>query len=626
MNKKKIIRKSVRPLNIYSFGGDFISGLGLDKIKESFSAKSLGKAVGSAGLGAIGNIGGALLSGKKSTGVGSAVGSLAGAVGAVNPLLGGALSLGSGLINAAFGSELNQEKINEIEASNNALNALQLKASDKNTLMNKWGSQDFGNTFSKSDVGSDGWFSNTAEDKYNELLKEQQAARNRALSVFDTAIKNNDFNTDLNAMANYSALGGKLNKNNMYALGGNFSNGVTTIDEGGAHEENPNSGVQMGLDAEGTPNLVEEGETIFNDYVFSNRLSADSKLLKQFNLPTSFNNNSFAKIAEKLNKESYERPNDPISKRGLMSSMIRLQQAQEILKNKEEMKKTKNNMFELGGLPTKLNVKGLNPKDLKINTPTIETLDIEDPNNNLANLRYAPVFQAGMGVLSDLFGLTNTPDHSNSNMINRGLNNIQDVSYTPVSNYLKYTPLDKDFYINKLNSLAGSTRRGIVNQSAGNRGNAVAGLLASDFNAQTQLGNLARQTEEYNQGLKERVETFNRNTNMFNSEMGLKADYMNQQNNELLLKGLMTQSQMRENTDRFASMNKNMNMSNLFDSLGDIGKEEFTKNMVATDYTTDSSGKTIYKPKQNLEYTISKKMKEHATKNKTGRKFLTIGG
>ena len=57
------------------------------------------------------------------------------------------------------------------------------------------------------------------------------------------------------------------------------------------------------------------------------------------------------------------------------------------------------------------------------------------------------------------------------------------------------------------------------NQSGGNRANAVAGMLAADYNAQGKLGDLFKQAEEYNQGLRERVENFNRSTDQFNSSL-----------------------------------------------------------------------------------------------------------
>ena len=117
--------------------------------------------------------------------------------------------------------------------------------------------------------------------------------------------------------------------NLMSTHGGDFTNGITYVDEGGTHEENPNNGVPMGVDNNGTPNLVEEGEVVYNDYVFSNRLSPDKEMLKQYNLPSNYENYSFAKIANELSAESKERMNDPISIAGLQESMAKLHDAQE---------------------------------------------------------------------------------------------------------------------------------------------------------------------------------------------------------------------------------------------------------------------------------------------------------
>lgn len=117
--------------------------------------------------------------------------------------------------------------------------------------------------------------------------------------------------------------------NLMSTHGGDFTNGLIYVNAGGTHEANPNNGVPMGMDNNGTPNLVEEGEVVYNDYVFSNRLSPDKEMLKQYNLPSNYENYSFAKIANELSAESKERMNDPISIAGLQESMIKLRDAQE---------------------------------------------------------------------------------------------------------------------------------------------------------------------------------------------------------------------------------------------------------------------------------------------------------
>ena len=126
----------------------------------------------------------------------------------------------------------------------------------------------------------------------------------------------------------------------LYNHSGYFSNGLTFINEGGTHEENPFDGVLMGFDQEGIPNLVEEGEIIYNDYVFSNRLKPSKKQLESSGLNKKYNDWTFAKIAEDLQKESAERPIDFISNNTLEDMMSRLITFQEMVREKKKVKQT----------------------------------------------------------------------------------------------------------------------------------------------------------------------------------------------------------------------------------------------------------------------------------------------
>ena len=72
----------------------------------------------------------------------------------------------------------------------------------------------------------------------------------------------------------------------MYELGGTLDsydaspvNGaaelVTMFENGGTHEQNSLGGIPQGMGSNGKPNLVEEGETKFEDYIFSNNINMD---------------------------------------------------------------------------------------------------------------------------------------------------------------------------------------------------------------------------------------------------------------------------------------------------------------------------------------------------------------
>ena len=159
---------------------------------------------------------------------------------------------------------------------------------------------------------------------------------NEALSDFQQrALDAQDGKDFANYMINFSggkdsvfaAFGGQLNTD-----GADFSNGVSIIEAGGSHEENPNSGVQIGVDKRGTPNLVEEGEVVYDDYVFSNRLRANNEVLGYANLPLKYRDTPFSDIAKKLLKPSEDQLNDPITTRTLKANMDKLRNAQEVFK------------------------------------------------------------------------------------------------------------------------------------------------------------------------------------------------------------------------------------------------------------------------------------------------------
>lgn len=775
MAKRKIIRKSNRPFtynpHYYAWGGDFMKSL---NFKDTFSGSNVGNmlkggisgAVGSA----VGKLAGGAISGGLRSGAGSAIsnigGTIGGAVSAVNPLLGGIISAGTGIIggltNRMFGSKLNEEKIAEVEGSNKAINTVMVDSSSADSVMNQWANQDFGADFSKSDIGEDGWFSNKAKNKYKELKKQQDIARNRALTSYESAAEAADIQSDLNAMANFTAFGGPLDiwrgygsgaigyelaKENLgikamkasndsrltslpnsfsspelnafagggkihikpenrgkftkycggkvtseciargkrssdpavrkratfaanarkwhHAFGGDlltngaeWDNGLIIIGNGGTHEESPYEGVQMGVDPQGIPNLVEEGEVVFNDYVFSNRLIVPDAVREKYKLRGN-KELTFADAAKQMQKESEERPNDPISKRGLLSSMSRLQQAQEVVRqqNQEGQEGVQyahggrmGTLFDgIGDMPNFLD--GVDYGDWQDYGALLEPINAEDlwnesmagadgsgegdtdNSSKLTWLRYAPVVGAAIGLGQNLFS---KPDYTSADAILEAANqagNYTPVGYTPIGNYLQYRPFDRNFYLNKLNAQAGATRRAIMNTTSPSRN---AALLAADYNALGRLGDLARQAEEYNLAQRQAVETFNRGTNMANAEMGLKAAMANQEAalkaRSSRLSGVAQAMAVRDAVDARRGASMSANLTNFFNSLGDIGREEYSRNMIMSNpalyYSIDSKGNVTYKNGyESLSEAEKKEVRDAANKAKKKKAkggYLTI--
>ena len=421
---------------------------------------------------------------------------------------------------------------------------------------------------------------------------------------------------------NWNAFGGWLN-----TQGGDFTNGVTFIDEGGSHEENPYQGIQIGVDPEGAPNLVEQGEVVYDDYVFSDRMEIPDDIRKEYKL----RGKTFAKAAKSAQRESEERPNDPLSTKGLQAAMERIAAAQEEARERKEAHREGNeypSMFAYGG--------DTNPYGLALEDPmTVEELEAlmaqsggtgetaPEGNNNKRQTwtRYAPIIGSGLASLSDLFS---SPDYGSADLISGVDLGAEAAGYAPIGNYLSYRPLDRDFYINKMNQQAAATRRGLMNTSGGNRLNAQAGILAADYNYGQNMGNLARQAEEYNQQLRERVEAFNRGTNMFNTETGLKASMFNAESKNSAKRARLgqatTAAQMRQAIKDQDTARRSSNITNFLQGLGDMGWENEQANWLDT---LAKSG--VLKMNTKGEYTGGTKKAKGGKVRTKKKKGLTYG-
>lgn len=543
---------------------------GLFKGMSGASANLLGAASQAVG-GAVGSaIGGGLESG-----VGNAIGGLSNIASAIpgpwGAVAGAGLNVVGGLVNRAFGSKMNQENINATNATIDKLNNFQSDASSFDTLADTWGSTAMGTNFSRDYIGKDGWFSNKAKKKARQLREKMELAN----AFVENSLQNNADNltetTMNNLEANYAAFGGDLG-----TAGADFPTGLIFIDNGGTHESNPYEGVPMGIGDNGKPNLVEEGEAIYNDYVFSNRLTVPKAVRSKYKLRGN-KELTFADAVKQLSKGATERPNDPISQDTLHEIMSDLAQTQEGVRETQNA----SNGYSRGGLLGNL-YEGDGPGRQVLNRDNTP-LDLGTSNESL---RYAPAVGLGLASITDAMGLTNKPDYSEASMIEAATRggSYMPVSWNPIGNKLTYRPFDRNYYTNKLNAEAGATRRAIANQSGGNSGRAIAGLLAADYNAQDKLGDLFRKAEEYNLEQRQKVEDFNRATNQANSQGMLQADMANQNAyanaRDFSLRGTMAAAEMRQKARLAAEQAKSANLSGFLQALGDIGYENKGMNMI----------------------------------------------
>lgn len=610
-----MVRKR-KKANLYSLGGGFKEGLGDLKFNITDLGKSLGKGLGGLGSAAGGIVGG-LIGGGYESGAGKALSTIGDIGGMVPGPWGAAIGAGAkvlgGVVNAAFGTKVDQAKLDAANQGTNYLNTFNSTATSFDDVKGPNAVANVGQVY------KGGWFSGSKARRKNEELKRQRSqAESFAFRSVDNNIDNIAKTQTDNLQGNFFAFGGPFDYmpvmgaidyeiaqrglalkeaeakkslgGPLHSNGVDWTNGLILVDQGGTHESNPNEGVQMGVASDGTPNLVEEGEVIWNDYVFSNRVKVPEDVKKKYKLRGS-DDMTFADAARKAQKPSAERPNDVIEKRSLEDIMGKLMMAQEEVRAKKN-KGPEGAMFRHGGHlfagltePTQKMARA-KAKRLGYTVDSDKTYtDIVDLNtdddtgkrNWTTGLRYAPAIGAGLGVFSDLMGWTNKPDYSNADMILGYANGLKDVEYKPIGDYLTYRPLDRLFYSNILGAQAGATRRNILNTSGGNRGTAMAGLLAADYNAQNQLGNLFRQAEEYNLAQREKVATFNRATNMYNSEADLKAQIANARNNEVKVDAAKAAASLRQAADAQASAARSANLTNLFDNLGNIGIDAYNR-------------------------------------------------
>lgn len=392
--------------------------LGISKKWNPFSKANLGRvgdffksdtgqAVGSAGIQTIGTVGDSLLNKGASNGVGNTLNTLSGVASAIPGPYGLAASaalkvagvVANGLTNKTNTAAMNAKKA---EFNNYALQGV--NAQNTSDILNAYEgirSLDVGNA---NDYTTTGFLASGKKKRRNfqEIKDAAQAAQDTFQENLINAAGNINFNNTMGQLGNLTAFGGPIdvdpstaigyalytdkyirdrNKGtgvanipniqafggDLQTMGGDFPTGLTHVGTGNTHEQNPYGGVQVGTDSEGVPNLVEEGEVIYNDedYVFSNRLKVPigmrgnygkrnkyakgGKLNKDKSDKESisyekealkpFEGLTFADAAKKAEKLSGadERPTDPIAQRGLQAMLQLLAGTQEKEREKEKL-------------------------------------------------------------------------------------------------------------------------------------------------------------------------------------------------------------------------------------------------------------------------------------------------
>lgn len=151
--------------------------------------------------------------GKAISGIGNAAGDL---IGKVNPLLGGVVKIGAGLIggltNRISGYHLNDATINAINSDTAAMNNTRVADSSYDSIANQAAAQNWGGSFDINDIGSWGWAAKgKVQKEYDKLRTSAASGQNYMAANYANAANNVSQNTMSNLLINSSAFGGPLN-------------------------------------------------------------------------------------------------------------------------------------------------------------------------------------------------------------------------------------------------------------------------------------------------------------------------------------------------------------------------------------------------------------------------------
>lgn len=199
-NRNQFIKN--RSANTYPLGGL----IGVKNFLEEY--KDLGEVASTAG-----NILGNTMSQGRTSGVGNTINTVGDVVENI-PVFGGfmkgAANLVGGLVNTVIGSKLNNENIAKFENQNTAQANTAFGASNDDEVLSNFANSSMLSNVSRSDVGSDGWFSNKAKRKTRAINNARQAANAHTQAALLQSVDSLDTNKDFGIMANFAANGGPI--------------------------------------------------------------------------------------------------------------------------------------------------------------------------------------------------------------------------------------------------------------------------------------------------------------------------------------------------------------------------------------------------------------------------------
>lgn len=206
-----------------------------------------------------------------------------------------------------------------------------------------------------------------------------------------------------------------------YAMGGNTQ--LSEFNNGGTHEENPNGGIPIGQNAS-----VEQGETKWEDYIFSDRIKIPGA------------KHTFADESKKIQKKyPKERENDVPTQKAKKKEMERLMATQEAIRaemglNDESQVAAYGGRIKYPDGGSLVSDKVLSVDSSGILPKTIYDVDKLSPKAKAAYLKNPELFSSSVGIgVAPGAPKMETIIDTNKDAIMKSLNNSKTVSKTPSS-------------------------------------------------------------------------------------------------------------------------------------------------------------------------------------------------
>jgi hypothetical protein len=370
-----------------------------------------------------------------------------------------------------------------------------------------------------------------------------------------------------------------------YANGGQ----LTTYDNGGTHEQNPNGGIAVGNNA-----TVEQGETKSGDFVYSDRLKINKRLAKEFSLPKGAVGKTFAEASKMYNDP--ERSDDQIYQSTRKVELDNLAKAQEAYKAVEMPEQAPAQQMSGGGrIPgiPKFAMNAVNQallqmpmaddtfeEDYFVNSnpesSLIYTGDITTPTSTSnptsktsqgseSALRYAPI--VGDAVSTGMI-LNNKPQEKGIGMFDTGVN-------------FEANLVDRNALIEAINAQSGNTRSALTNVSGGNAANLAANLQGADLNSKRAISQAMLSSDIADSQELARVQQMNFRQDANNSGMRMQVANMNDADKAAYISGLIDQ------------------VNNTGQNIGNVGSDALNRNLannLPIGYKVDRFGNVVYDP------------------------------